>query len=121
MPVAPLRISSSAEEDQHQHFILALWLLEQGLDVRAQCDGLGTASSGHLRCWIQLDFKWGKQGARAMPVAPLRISSSAEEAQHKLFILALRLWEQGPDVRAQCDGLGTASRGHRRCCFRLDF
>ena len=29
-----------------------------------------------------------------MSVAPLRSSPCAEEAQHQLFILALRLWEQ---------------------------
>ena len=56
-----------------------------------------------------------------MSVAPLQSSPCAEEAQHQLFILALRLWEQGPDVRAQCDGLGTASSGHRRFCIQLDF
>ena len=56
-----------------------------------------------------------------MRVTPLRISSSAEEDQHQLFILALRLWEQGPDVRDQCDGLGTASSGHRTSCIQLDF
>ena len=56
-----------------------------------------------------------------MPVAPLRISSSAEEGQHQLFFLALWLWEQGPDVRAQCDGLGTAASLHGRCCIQLDF
>ena len=56
-----------------------------------------------------------------MPVAPLRSSPCAEEAQHQLSVLALWLWEQGPDVRAQCDGLGTASNGHLTCCIRLDF
>ena len=56
-----------------------------------------------------------------MPVAQLRSSASAEEAQHQLSVLALRLWEQGPDVRAQCDRLGTASSGHRSCCNQLDF
>ena len=56
-----------------------------------------------------------------MPVAPLRSSASAEEAQHQLSVLALWLWEQGLDVRAQCNGLGTASSLHHRCCIQLDF
>ena len=56
-----------------------------------------------------------------MPVALLRSSPCAEEAQHQLFIMALRLWEQGPDVRAQCNGLVTASSGHCRFCIQLDF
>ena len=56
-----------------------------------------------------------------MSVAPLRSSPCAEEAQHQLFILALQLWKQGLEVRAQCEGLGTASSLHRRCCIQLDF
>ena len=56
-----------------------------------------------------------------MLVAPLRSSPCAEEVQNQLSVLALRLWDQGPDVRAQCDGLCTASSGHCRCCIQLDF
>ena len=121
MPVAPLRSSPCSEEAQHQLSVLALRLWEQVPDVRAQCDGHGTASSLHRRCCIQLDFQVGLRGVRSMSVALLRSSTCAEEAQHQLSVLALWLWEQGPDVRAQCDGLGTASRGHRRCCIQLDF
>ena len=45
----------------------------------------------------------------------------AEEAQHQLSVLALRLWEQGPDVRAQCDGSAQPQVGTLEVPFNWTF
>ena len=121
MLVSKFQRSLFAEESQPQLSLLALWLWEQRPDIRALLC-CWVAKCRHLRSWIQMDFSVEKQQVTSMSVAPLQSSLCAEESQHHLSLLALRLWKERPNIRALLTRLLESRVQFRvRCRFRSRF